>query len=433
MRKVFGVAFGDGFVEFEYESENIIEILRPKEMPFVEDEAGLVEEALKKPIDSAPLREIVKPRDRVCILFSDITRLWVRHHVFMPFILKELKCAGVKPENVFAICANGDHRDHTEEEFKRLLGEESYDFLKGRIYNHHANAEEENVYLGKTSFGTPVELNRRLLEADRVILTGGIVHHFLYGFGGGKKSVMPGVSSRKSIMRNHGLALSLVPGKGFDPNVRAGVMRGNRVSEDAIEVASFINPTFLVNSIVSSSRRIAYIVAGNYITAHEEGARLYSEHGSVYIDELADLTIVSCGGYPEDINLYQTYKTLYNAENATKEGGVIILLSECREGIGNEDFYRMFVDYGNNREREEALRSNYTIGGHMAFHMMLMAEKFKIFLISNLPERVVREAGMEPIGSIREGIERAKSIVGPHPSTYIIPEGHKVLPVLRRK
>ncbi len=433
MREIFGLAFGSGFVEFEYEGENLIELLRPKEMPDVESEEKLVEEALKKPIDSAPLREIVRPSDRVCIIFSDITRLWVRHYVFMPFILRELKVAGVRQENVFAICANGDHREHTDEEFKMILGEESYEFLKGRIYNHCARSKENNLYLGRTSFGTPVEINKRVLEADKVILTGGIVHHFLYGFGGGKKSIMPGVSSRDSIMKNHALALNPVSGKGFDPKVRAGVMRGNRVSEDAVEVASFVNPSFLVNAVVNSKRKISYIVAGNYITAHEEGAKFYGEYGSVLIDEMADLTIVSCGGYPEDINLYQTYKTLYNAEKATREGGVIILLSECREGIGNEDFYRMFVDYRDNKEREEALRRNYTIGGHMALHMAIMAEKFKIFLMSNLPDSVVKEAGMEPISSLREGIKKAKAIVGQNPSTYIIPEGHKVLPILKRR
>ncbi len=431
MKRRFKLAMGDDFVEFDYDDADIIEVLKTKEMPEVEDEKELVRRALSKPIDSAPLREIVKPKDRVCIIFSDMTRLWVRHHVFMPFILEELKIAGVKQENIFAICANGDHRDHTEEEFRKLLGEEAYEFLRGRIYNHHARDEKENIYLGKTTYGTPAEINRMVVEADKVILTGGIVHHFLDGFGGGKKAIMPGVCSRDSIMKNHSLALHPVPGKGLDPTVRAGVMRGNRVSEDSVEVASFVNPCFLVNSVVSPRDKIAYIAAGNYITAHEEGARFCNEYNSVEINELADLTIVSCGGYPEDINLYQTYKTLYNAERATKEGGVIILVSESREGMGNDDFYHMFIDYRDNKEREEALRANYTIGGHMAFHTALMAEKFHIFLLTSLPDEKVREAGMEPIRSVEEGIEKAKAILGSHPSTYIIPKGHKVLPFLK--
>lgn len=432
MKKPFGLAFGNGFIEFDYELDNIIGILKPKEMPKHQSEEKPVIEALAKPINSAPLREIVKKGEKVCILFSDMTRLWVRHHVFMPFILKELKNAGVIDEDIFAICANGDHRDHTEEEFEKILGKEAYAFLKGRIYNHRARNKEEVVYLGKTSYGTPVEINRRLLEADKVILTGGIVHHFLYGFGGGKKSIMPGVSSRDSIMKNHGLALHPEPGKGLDPSVCSGVMRGNRVSEDALEVASFIKPAFLINTIVNPERRIAHVVAGDYVAAHEEGARLYNEYCSVEIEELAELTIISCGGYPEDINLYQTYKTLYNAEKATKEGGVIILLSECREGIGNEDFYQTLVNYRDSKEREMALRENYTIGGHMAFHMALIAEKFKVYLISNLPEDEVKKMGMEPVRSLRKGIEEAKSLLGPNPSTYIIPEGHKLLPVLRK-
>ncbi len=431
MIKEYQLLIGDRSVTFKYESEDVIATLKSKPFPEIKNEEDIVKNALEKPIDSAPIRSIIRPKDKVCILFSDMTRLWVRHHVFMPFILEELKRAGVKDENVCAICGNGDHRDNTEEEFKTLLGERSYAFLKGRIYNHHARDKKENIYLGKTTFGTPVEINRMVLEADKVILTGGIVHHFLDGFGGGKKAIMPGVSSRDSIMKNHSLALHPIPGKGLDPNVSAGIMRGNRLSEDSVEVASFVNPVFLVNSVVTTNHKIAFIAAGNYITAHEKGAAFCNEHYSVSIKTLADLTIVSCGGYPADINFYQTYKTLYNAERATKPGGVILLLSESREGMGNDDFYHMFTDYSNNAEREKALRENYTIGGHMAFHDALMAEKFHIFVMSSLPDKQIKEAGMTPIKSIEEGIARASEILGEHPSTYIIPHGHEVFPILK--
>ncbi|MBC7332089.1 MAG: nickel-dependent lactate racemase, partial [Synergistetes bacterium] len=425
MKETFKLAFGSGFVEFEYELDDLMGILRPKEMPEPFSEEDIILRALANPVDSPPLRELVRKGERICIIFSDITRLWVRHNIFVPLIIEELKGAGIEDEDIFALCANGDHREQTEDEFRIILGDKAYEFLKGRIYNHHAREEGELVYLGETTYGTPVELNKKAFEADRVILTGGIVYHFLYGFGGGKKSIMPGISSRRSIMKNHGLALHPEPGRGLDPTVCAGVMQGNRVSEDAIEVAKFLKPDFLLNVIVGPGRKISHVVAGDYITAHEEGTKVYNEFHGVEIDELAELTIVSCGGYPEDINLYQTYKTLYNAERATKEGGVIIALSECREGIGNEDFYRTFTDYSNNEEREKALRREYTIGGHMAFHMSLIAEKFKVYLLSNLPDEEVRKTGMEPIKSLEEGIMKARAILGRHPSTYIIPEGHK--------
>ena len=425
---------GSKTVTFEYEDHDVIKVLESKPFPNISDqeEKEIVRKALEKPIDSAPLHEIVKKGDRICILFSDVTRLWVRHHVFMPLILKELERGGVNLEDVCAVCGNGDHRDQTEEEFKQLLGEEAYEKLKGRIYNHHARIDEENIHLGETTQGTPVEINKKVLDADKVILTGGIVHHFLDGFGGGKKAVMPGVSSRRSIMKNHSLALHPVPGKGLDPKVGAGIMRGNRLSEDSVEVASFVNPLFLVNAVVSTKHRIAYIAAGNYITAHERGAEFCDQYYKVKIDKLADLTIVSCGGYPADINFYQTYKTLYNAERATKPGGAIILLTESREGMGNDDFYHMFIDYKNNKEREAALRAHYTIGGHMAFHDALMAEKFKIFVVSSLTDKEVTEAGMIPVKNVFEGIEAAKTIVGPHPATYIIPHGHEVFPELTK-
>jgi Uncharacterized conserved protein len=233
--KKFRLSIGDRCQSFKYEEEDTkVRVLEPAYFPTPESEEALVKKALERPIDSAPLSELVKSGNRVCIIFSDITRLWVRHHVFMPFILDELNRGGVK--DIYAVCGNGDHRDHTEEEFKKLLGERSYDRLKGRIYDHHARDPEELVSLGKTTFGTPVKINKKVAEADKVILTGGIVYHFLDGWGGGKKSIMPGVSSRESIFTNHSLALHPEEDKGLDPAVSAGMMRGNRVSDDAVEV-----------------------------------------------------------------------------------------------------------------------------------------------------------------------------------------------------
>ena len=335
--------------------EGDVMILESEKFPSM-DEAEVVRKALARPIDSAQLSQLVGNKDKVRILYSDVTRLWVRHHVFMPLILNELNKGGVKDKNVYGVCALGDHRDQTDAEFRKLLGVEAYNRLKGRIYNHHSR-DEENIYLGRTTFGSPVEVNKRVTKADKIILTGGIVYHFLFGWGGGKKAIMPGVSSRRSIMANHGLALNSV---GLDPNARAGKMKGNRCSEDALEVASFLDPTFLFNVVVN--KQIGAAVAGNWITAHEKGAEICEKYYGVPIKEQADLTIISCGGYPQDINFYQSYKTLYNAESVTKPGGVIILLTESREGMGNKDFYHMFIDYSD-VERKEELRKNYTIGG----------------------------------------------------------------------
>ncbi len=426
--KEFRLALGDSFQEFSYPEEDILEILEPGEFPSPEDERELVKKALASPIDSAPLSQLVKPGNKVCIIFSDITRLWVRHHVFMPFILNELNGGGVKDEDIFALCSTGDHRDCTGEESRELLGVEAYNRLKGRIYNHHARDPREIVHLGTTTFGTPVEINRKVMNADRVILTGGIVYHFLDGWGGGKKAIMPGVCSRASIMANHSLALHPEWGKALDPTVCAGRMGENRLSKDSIEVASFVNPTFLLNVVINTEHKIGAVVAGNWITAHEEGAEICKRHYGVPIKKLSDLTIISCGGYPGDIDFYQAYKILYNADRATRSGGAIILLSECREGMGNEDFYHMFTDYENNMEREIALRKEYTIGGHMAFHTASMAEKFTIFTVSSLPDERVKHASMTPVKTAQEGIDKAKKILGPHPLTYIIPHGHKIFP-----
>lgn len=425
-KKEFSLPIGEKKLSLLFPEENLMGVLEPKKLGVLNEEKVIIE-ALKNPIGTPKLREIVKEGEKVAIVVSDITRLWVRSNIFLPYLLKELNKGGVKDEDIFIILSNGAHRDQTPEETKLIVGRKIYKRVK--VYNHHCQNKEEMVYLGKTSYNTPIWINKKVVEADRVVLTGGIVYHFLAGWGGGKKSICPGVTSFETIMSNHRLGLHPDEGKGLNPKVCAGKMKGNPLSEDMIEIANVVNPDFILNVVVNTQGRIAKAVAGDMIKAHKRGCEMVKKYFEVKIKEKADLVIASCGGYPKDINFYQSYKALYNVEKAVKRGGVIILLTESREGIGNENFYSIFTDFKNRAQREKFLRENYEIGKHMGFHTSLIAENHKIIVISNLPDKAVENMNMLPAKNINEALNIAQGILGKNPLTYIIPHGSITSPI----
>ncbi len=420
---------GETSVEVEYPDRSVQKVLAAKEFSPAAAEERLVEEALSRPLDSAPLSEIVQQGETACIVVGDMTRLWVRHHLLLPPLLDELNRGGIPDSNICLLSATGDHREQTPEEHRRIAGDEAC--RRVRVYDHRARESAEMVYLGNTSRGTPVLINRKVVEADRVILTGGIVYHFLAGWGGGKKALLPGVAAYETIMKNHALAFLPGEGKGINPAVCAGKLYGNPCSEDMVEGASMVGPDFLVNTIINeSAHRAAKVVAGNYLTAFEAGCKYVNEHCGVQIEGQAEVIFTSCGGYPKDINFYQTYKTLYNAHVAVQRGGTIILASESREGMGSDDFAAVFTSYADNQARESALRQNYTIGGYMGYHTAVIAEDHDVLVLSSLPDEQVVKMGMIPIKSLQQGLQYIKDKHGALPPAYFMPHGGSTLPFI---
>jgi len=421
--------YGEGKYSLDLPDHKVKQILEglPMESPPSEEEE--VRRALQHPIDSAPLSQLVNRGEKVCIIIGDITRLWVRHHVLLPPILEELNRGGIPDQYILIISGTGDHREQIPGEHRKLVGEEVY--RRVPVIDHRARAEEELVYRGTTTYGNEVKINKRVAEADRVVLTGGIVYHFLAGWGGGKKALIPGVAGYNTIMQNHTLALHPEPGKGINPHVRAGKVEGNPCSDDMVQGASLAAPDYLVNSVINEAeQKIALAVAGNYLTAFNRGCQFVDTHLGAKIQETAPLVIASCGGYPKDINFYQTYKTIYNAHFALQKGGTMILLSESSEGIGNDDFAAIFKDFKNNADREASLRKKYTIGGYMGYHSAVIAEENNILVISNLDDELIESMGMTPVPSLEQALEIASKLNdGELPQAYVMPHGSTTLPL----
>lgn len=432
--KEFELKHGKGTVKFSINEKDIIGVIDNNPSASSKTEEQVIKEALENPISSPKLKEIVNVGEKICIVIPDVTRLWQKPAVYLLLIVDELLHSGVVAEDILFISATGSHRKQTEGEYKQLLGDKLYG--KFNIIDHDCNDKDNLIYIGKTSFGTPVTINKKALECDHIIITGGIVYHFLVGWSGGKKSILPGISSYETIMANHGLSLNENLGDGTRSEVKCGNIINNPIHLDMEEATALVAPSFMFNVIMDSHGNISAAVAGNYIKAHEQGRKYVDESDSVNIKEKADLVIATAGGYPKDINFYQSSKLFMNSIEAVKEGGTIIALTECSEGLGGNDEVRsMLADYDTLIKREVALRKEYSISKHVGYLACEIARKFNLILVSNLDPKFVENTGIKLVRTIDEAINLAYKEKGGNLKTYIMPHGAntfpKFLPVTR--
>ena len=429
-KRKFRFKYGKGEVDFEIpENQMLYELVGTNRPPLSNlGEAYVL--ALDHPIDSAPLREIVKPGDNVVITVSDITRGWQKNAETLPFLLDYLNKAGVSEEDVTIIIAVGAHRQNTPEEFIELCGQEVCHRV--RVVNHNAWDDDSTVYLGKTSRNTPVSINRLAVEADRLILTGGVIYHFMVGYGGGRKSIMPGICSNETIQRCHMWSLDQEVGGGRSHLAQSKLTEGNPSHEDMMECASLAKPDFIVNVVPNLDGDICGIFAGNWVSAWLKATRLVDEIFGVEIEAEADVVIATAGGYPKDINLYQTTKTMDNAARASKAGGVSVILSECPDITEPMEYFGWF-DHPTFEDLERALRDNYTIAGWAALVTLEFCRKSPVVLLTR-PENaeLARKAGLHPAATIEEALKVAYDMCGKaDPTITVMPQGANTLPFFR--
>ncbi len=420
----YSLKYGRSTIAVDVPFGRLLGVLEARTTEPLTDPAAAVAEALENPIDSPPLSEVIHPSDRVLIIVPDITRP-AGASTYMPVLLDRLNGLGVPDGRISVLFALGHHRKQTHAEQVGILGAEAA--ARVEFFDHDAYDKSSMTFLGTTRLGTPVWVNRRVVEADKVIVTGSITLHYFAGFGGGRKCIVPGVAALETCQATH-LHVFTKEGTGKHPLARTGILEGNPVHEDILEGVEMVRPHFLLNTIVDAQQRLLRVVAGDYIKSHREGSRLVMQMSSVPIAQRADLVITSCGGFPKDINFIQTHKTLDYAINAVREGGTLILFAECVDGFGHHEFFHWFR-YQDLQVFEQALRANYEIYGQTAFSTLEKAKRVRVILVSSLSDADVRAMAIEPAHSAEEAMHKAGDMLGTDATYYVIPSGSTVFPM----
>ena len=414
MKLEFG--YGKGVQSLQIEDALIIRELHANPMNHERRGAQAVQFALEDPIGLPGLSELVHPGMKVVIVTSDISRPLPSFDV-LPSVLNELNRGGVPDDDITVVFALGSHRSHTEEERKKLAGEEAY-----RRVRCEDSKDSGFVHLGVTAHGTPVDISRRVAEADFRICLGNIEFHYFAGYSGGYKAIMPGCSTYDAIQANHTMMTETA--------AHAGKLEGNPVREDIEEAGQICGVDYIVNCVLDEHKKIVYAVAGDPVKAHRTGCRYLDQMYRCEIPEKADIVIVSQGGAPKDANLYQVQKALDNAKHAVREGGIIILVGECPEGFGSAIFEEWLKKAESPADLVDRIRKEFRLGGHKAAAVGMVEELTDVYLVSSLPDEVVKDIFMTPFASVKEAYEAAQKKYAGKGTVISMPFGGATLPVL---
>jgi len=413
--------YGKSDVCVRVPARNLLGTIEPKELAGAPDTRAELERALKDPIGSKKLSEIATAESKVAIVVDDMTRHAPTSAMILP-VLAELNAAGVKDENITVIFGSGTHRAVKPDEAVRLIGEEALKRVK--TVSHDCKAQDL-VYVGTTKkHGNKVLVNRTFAEADVKVLLGDVGFHYYAGYGGGRKSVMPAVSCEETIKHNHAMLLNA--------NARTGVLEGNPVHEDMTEAARLAKVDFILNVVTNSKGEIVKAFAGDLEQAFLESVKLVDEMYRVTVDRRADIVVVSPGGYPADMNLYQAYKALDNALEVVKRGGVIILVAECPEGHGNQVFYDWMMRLGDLKAVEREIKRNFVLGGHKAYYLLKAQQNHQIILVSSLPDYYAANIfKLKTARAVNDALGEALKIAGSQARVWAMPQGNFTLPQIR--
>ncbi|PLX80683.1 MAG: hypothetical protein C0616_07260 [Desulfuromonas sp.] len=326
--------YGEKGLDLDYPATaNFVGVLFPDEAEVLSVPEDAVQQSLLRPIESKPLKELGRDKSDAVIVISDITRP-VPNALLLPIIIQHLEEAGIPSDKITILIATGIHRPNEGQELERLVGKEiasSY-----RIINHFSKNQDDMALVGHIGDGVPALVNKNYLEADLKILTGFIEPHMWAGFSGGRKSILPGISSIKTLEFMHG------PEMVAHPQTRYGVLKGNPFHEAGLAIMEQSGADFIVNVTLDTSKNITGVFAGHPVKAHLEGVEFLSRHCVRTLDEPLDFVVTTNAGAPLDCNLYQTAKGISGVAGATREGGVILIATECLEGFGSEEYRAVF-------------------------------------------------------------------------------------------
>lgn len=413
--------YGHGFLGAEVPDHAFV--LSSPTVPGLADEKEAFGQALARPRGAKPLADLLSPRRRLAVVTADITRP-IPQHRLLPWLLDAISEAGVPDSHVTLINGTGSHRPNTPEELEKMYGAAVVG--RYRVVNHSAYDQDRLVHLGRVPTGAEVFLNREFVDADVKIVTGFIEPHFFAGFSGGAKGVFPALAGIESIMHFHSAAMI------GHPRATWGVLEGNPLQAEARAVWDLVRPDFLINVALNRWREITGVFAGALPDAFGAGTRFVRKTAMIPVDRRYDVVITTNNGYPLDQNLYQAVKGMSAAAEIVKPGGVIIAVAECRDGVPDHGQFKEILSLA--RTPEELLALIQDPGFHRydqweAQKLAGILTKARVFLVSSLAPDVVRNALLEPAGSVEEALGIISSTKD-ELSVAVMPEGPLAVPYL---
>jgi len=412
MKLEFG--YGRGVQVIEVPDRNLLAVLQSNPIAHERRGEDAVRWALANPIGAPLLRQKVQKGQKIAIVTSDISRPLPSYEV-LPAVLDELYAGGAKPEDITVVLALGSHRKHTEEEKRKLVGDRCYTEVS--CIDSDVN---DCGRLGVTSAGTPVDITRTVAEADVRICLGNIEFHYFAGYSGGAKAIMPGVSTPAAIQQNHRMMVS--------PDACAGQLEGNPVRADIEEAGAICGIDYIVNVVLDEHKKIVYAVAGDVTAAHRVGCAYLDKMYRKKLPQRADIVLVSQGGAPKDANLYQVQKALDNAKHAVRDGGTIILIGACPEGLGSKTFERWLRAAPTAHSMVEEIGRNFELGGHKAAAIGMVLDRARIDLISEMDDDFVRSIFLNPQPTAQAAFDAAMETYGEDATVIAMPYGGATLP-----
>jgi len=371
--------------------------LAGRPMPALDDPVAELRKQLANPVGRPPLASMCKGKDDCIITVSDHTRYYA-YELWLPALLDELNAGGLRDKQIAIYVSSGTHRNMTDEEKRARYGR-CVDRVP--VLDHDADNMERMVKVGRTDFGTTVLVDKRVYEAEMVVITGAVNYHYFAGYSGGRKSIIPGVCSRQTIRENHIRAIDQDTG-GFAQNVLPGVLMGNPVHEDMHEVCTLVRPDFCVNVILDAQRRPAWFGAGDFGYVHRIGAEWLDSYNRLELAHGADVAIISSGGHPKDLTLFQAHKSLKHTSYALNSGASVVWAAECSEGEGPQgmaDWRVLSLE-----QCMDKVKTSPSLVSFCSLSLKQLARRFDVHFVSALPEEIVTGWGMKPYRSLGKAI-----------------------------
>ena len=413
--------YGRGNLTIEIPSSDV-SVLRTTHEEGLPNEAAAFREAVRHPIGSAPLKEIVGAIEQVAVVIPDITRPLPSDRL-LPWLFEEL--SHVPPDNVTIVNGTGSHRTNSEEELAGMVGRKV--FSNYRVVNHNAHDPDTLAFAGRSPESRDVYMNREYVEADRRIVLGFIEPHFMAGFSGGYKGVFPAVADIDSIMHYHRASVI--------GHARStwGVLEDNPTQEQIRANGSLLPVDFLVNVTLNRDKEITDFFCGEVLTAHEKGCEANKASVMVACEKEYPIIVTTNGGYPLDQNLYQAVKDMSAAYQIVSDGGLIVSASRCNDGFPNHgNFRKMLLEHSSPEEMLETIHSpGFSMFDQWQVQLFaLILQRARVALYSEIPPDDVRSAHLEPVADITAAISEELKTIGQDAPVAVLPEGPMTVPYL---